>query len=102
MGMVSQIAERKREMAAKATNSTSDRQGFIQLRPVPTPYDLTPRERDRANRHGPRANIFSTSRASATCRILATRSSVSSIKSAGCHVSRQAHGHVQHTYESAG
>ena len=33
MGMVSQIAERKREMAAKATHSTSDRRGFIQLRP---------------------------------------------------------------------
>jgi hypothetical protein len=30
---VSQIAERKREMAAKATHSTSDRRGFIQLRP---------------------------------------------------------------------
>ena len=46
MGMVSQIAERKREMAAKATHSTSDRRGFIQLRPVPTPCELTPRERD--------------------------------------------------------
>ena len=33
MGMVSQIAERKREMAAKATHSTSDTRGFIQVRP---------------------------------------------------------------------
>ena len=33
-------------MAAKAIHPTSDTRGFIQLRPVPTPCELTPRERD--------------------------------------------------------